>query len=231
MNTIAKILLSVICIVAIPMQQSCRKNTNTTHQNTNLMDALPLIGVYFVALDGISSGELKKLSEDFSKHFADNRVEPYYVTSLDHKASPASCLNDSKTRLSGEKLLKWLKKDYNDRVITDMKKKQDTNYAYYIIGVTDKDISTSVHGRKDYGILGISYLGTGNTGIISTYRLKRKKDLWKLAVHEFCHGLYGCPHCKNEDSHCIMKDAKGGNPKFEIKDSLCKDCSNRCVFP
>ena len=30
--------------------------------------------------------------------------------------------------------------------------------------------------------------------------------------------------------HCIMADAKGGNPHFEIKESLCLDCGSFCLI-
>lgn len=227
MNTMTKILFSLISIFTMLIQQSCRMGNNVEDY---LHPEPPIINVYFVPLDGVSSRDIKKLSEDFTKHFADGQWEPYTVTSLSHNASPVSCLNDPKTRLRANSLLRWLFEAYKDSVLTNIDKVNIKDYEYYIIGVTDKDISTSIHGSDDYGILGLSYLGKGNTSVISTHRLSRKKDLWKLAVHEFCHGFYGCPHCENDDPHCIMADAKGGNPKFEIKDSLCLDCAARCVI-
>lgn len=225
MNKMTKILLFLICVATTLMQQSCGNGNKTeNHAGTSA------IFVCFVPLDGISSGEVKRLNEDFSTHFADSQSEPYTVTSLFHSTSPLSCLNDSKTKLRADKLLKWLDKAYKDSVLADIKKEKVMDCTYYIIGVTDKDISTSVHGSDDYGILGLSYLGRGNTSVISTYRLRRKKDLWKLAAHEFCHGFYGCPHCKNDNPYCIMADAKGGNPQFEIKDSLCVECATLCTI-
>lgn len=220
-----KIIISLICIAATLMQQSCNKGNN---EDEYCHPGPPAIFVHFVPLDGISPDEVKKLSKDFSTHFADRHWGQYAMTSLGHNTSPASCLNDSKTRFRADKLLRWLNTAYKDSVLTNMKKGKIKYDDYYIIGVTDKDISTSIHGSDDYGILGLSYLGKGNASIISTHRLRRKKDLWKLAVHEFCHGYFGCPHCKNDDPHCIMASAKGGNPKFEIKDSLCSECEALC---
>ena len=67
--------------------------------------------------------------------------------------------------------------------------------------------------------------------MISTYRMKKKKDLWKLAMHEFGHGYFGLSHCPNDDASCIMADAKGGNPHFELKDTLCSVCYEKSLSP
>lgn len=211
-------------LIAVSMGACKRNSSNDDFEHPGP----PFIYVYFVPLDGVSFKDAGKLSEEFAKNFSDKQWEPYYVYTLSHANSPASCLNDKKTRMRADKLRRWLDVAYKDSVLTDIDEKSKMNYEYYVIGITDKDISTPLHGKDDYGILGLSYLGKGNASIISTYRLKRRKDLWKLAVHEFCHGFYGAPHCP--DQKCIMADAKGGNPHFETKDSLCSDCAVFCLI-
>ena len=92
------------------------------------------------------------------------------------------------------------------------------------IALTHRDVSTSLHGQKDFGIMGLSYR-PGRAAVVSTFRLKRHSDLWKVTLHEFLHSM-GCHHCPNDDSHCIMQDAHGRNT-FSQKNGLCKDCKER----
>lgn len=229
----AIVLLAIVAAKCILLFGSCEpkashNNAGSNDEEYDVHDYRINIKVHFVPLDGVSPEYAKKVSEQFYNNFAAQKWEGYSVNTLSHKASPASCLNDSKSRLRGEKMIKWLETEFKDSA-----RSYNVGRDYFenfIIGVTDKDISTSIHGRDDYGILGLSFLGKGKACVISTYRLKRRKDLWKLAVHEFCHGFYGCPHCPNDDPHCIMADAKGGNPHFEIKDSLCLHCANVCLI-
>ena len=94
-----------------------------------------------------------------------------------------------------------------------------------VIGLTDKDISTSVHGYEDWGILGLSYLNKNNC-LISTYRVKEKSQFWKVVLHEFGHGLLGLPHCPNNDSSCFMVDAKG-KPNLTPEHHFCDSCSRK----
>jgi predicted Zn-dependent protease len=93
-----------------------------------------------------------------------------------------------------------------------------------IIGLTHKDICTSIHGVKDYGIVGISRLNR-QVCVVSDKRLKDKSLYWKPILHEFIHTFYGANHCPNDDPRCFMKDAKGhGN--FEIQNKLCDSCKH-----
>lgn len=92
-----------------------------------------------------------------------------------------------------------------------------------VIGLTDKDISTSVHGYEDWGILGLSYLNKSNC-VISTYRVKDKSQFWKVVLHEFGHGFLGLPHCPNNDSSCFMVDANG-KPNLAPERHFCDSCS------
>ena len=73
------------------------------------------------------------------------------------------------------------------------------------IGLTHQDISTSIHGHYNYGIMGLSFR-PGDACVVSTFRLKRKDDLWKVTIHEFLHSR-GLPHCKTNAPKCLMQDA------------------------
>ena len=90
------------------------------------------------------------------------------------------------------------------------------------IGLTHKDISTTIHGTQDFGIMGYSHL-PGNAAVCSTFRLKRRADLCNLVIHEFLHAV-GFPHC--ETAGCYMQDAHGKNVMTGSK-SLCRQCQPR----
>lgn len=110
----------------------------------------------------------------------------------------------------------------------------------YIIGLTDKDISTTkrIDGKimlpesryNDWGIMGLGFC-PGKSCVVSTFRLKHKNQklyyerLKKVAVHEFGHNL-GLPHCKNKN--CVMTDAVESIATIDKeKLSLCSECSNK----
>ena len=152
----------------------------------------PTITVFLVPMDGISTAEAETLKVDFMKNFAARQFEPYNVEVLAHMSTPDSCLNDVKSRLRADKMLRTLKGRYSEEAKRKAKAKDPKAWDYHIVGVTNKDISTSVHGKADYGILGLSFLGHkhGDSSVVSTFRLKRRKDLWKLTAHEFCHGFF-----------------------------------------
>lgn len=161
-------------------------------------------------LDGVKSIEkyVEKFTELYLKSIG---IKNYKVKVLQHKNSPDSTLNRARTRYRAAKLMNFLHNETPKKVFT--------------IGITDKDISTTIHGAEDYGILGLSSLGYRKRACItSTYRLKHKSDLWKLMAHEFTHGFFSQGHCKRDDLHCIMQDAKGKSPKFEIKEKICSGC-------
>lgn len=94
-----------------------------------------------------------------------------------------------------------------------------------IIGLTHHDISTSIHGHKGYGIMGLSHK-SGHACVVSTYRLKRRSQLWKVATREFIHAFYAYPHCPKDNPHCLMQDAHGKNT-FDNKNDLCDYCKSK----
>ena len=184
--------------------------------------------IFLVPLDNISDVQLDGLKRDLIQNFTDSAFKECIIEKLDNVNSPDTCLNDLKTRLSAKRLIWFLENNYGPVAEKRLKNEGTDSTNYYIIGVTNRDIATAVHGKKDFGILGLSYLGGHKASIISTYRLKNGKDLWKLALHEFAHGYFRAPHCPKDDPACILQDAKGGNPHFELKKSLCEVCLSTC---
>lgn len=127
----------------------------------------------------------------------------------DKKEIPDSCLYKPRNRYWAGKILKILHEEHGG------------NHEIVTIGLTNRDISTSIHGHYNYGIMGLSFR-PGDACVVSTFRLKRKDDLWKVTIHEFLHSR-GLPHCKTNAPKCLMQDAHGKNT-FYMKHGLCEDC-------
>lgn len=163
-------------------------------------------------LDGIQN--VDQVVQDFDKRFMEGLgLKNYRINVLPHKTSPDTVFNAAHTRFDAKKLLMCVH--------------HNTPQGEFTVAITDKDIATARLGHKDYGILGLSFLGgTKRACVTSAYRLKHKEDLWKLMAHEFSHGFFGQPHCSVDDDHCIMQDAKGKNPRLEIKPAFCSGCIN-----
>jgi archaemetzincin len=92
-----------------------------------------------------------------------------------------------------------------------------------LLGLTNKDISTTKGQVADWGIMGLGQ-NPGNACIVSTYRLSKTDEdgqLYKLSLHELGHTL-GLGHCT--DKTCIMRDAEGGN-HLNVETGFCAVCS------
>ncbi len=104
--------------------------------------------------------------------------------------------------------------------------------ATRILGVTERDISTTAHGVYDWGLLGLGDLG-GRACVISTYRCRRTaRDAAQTSfrmvttcVHEVGHTL-GLEHCP--DTSCLMTDARGSVFTVDrTSGHLCARCRRR----
>lgn len=94
-----------------------------------------------------------------------------------------------------------------------------------IIGLTNKDISSTKGKIKDWGVMGLAY-SPGYSCVVSTFRLSKKNmqsQLYKLTLHELAH-TEGLPHCRR-DSTCYMSDANGTNP-WDAEHDFCTRCKN-----
>lgn len=93
-----------------------------------------------------------------------------------------------------------------------------------VIGLTNKDISTTKGDVYDWGILGLGYC-PGSACVVSTFRLSKtnlSKQFYKVSVHELGH-THGLPHCIEQT--CFMRDAEGGNPLDE-ETGFCSSCKS-----
>ncbi len=93
-----------------------------------------------------------------------------------------------------------------------------------ILGLTNKDISTTRGKVPDWGVMGLGFC-PGNACIASGFRLsadKRQVQLFKAGVHELGH-TQGLPHCAV--ATCYMRDAEGKNVTAAEK-SFCVNCAS-----
>ncbi len=151
----------------------------------------------------------EELEKNLAKYVKDLAVSEVKV--LPAKPLTEDLMNDAKTRYRASKIL--------DKQAGLKSQKNDA-----IIGLTDKDISTSAHGYDDWGILGLSYMGHSNC-VISTFRVKDQSQFWKVVLHEFGHAYLGLDHCPKNDPHCFMVDCNG-KPDLAKERYLCDSCSH-----
>jgi predicted Zn-dependent protease len=110
----------------------------------------------------------------------------FTIKVLPNKPLPADAYYEPRKRYLAPKLLDDLSK---------------TKFPDYVVGLTHKDISTEIHGQKNYGIMGLARLGKRQS-VVSDYRAKGDNFI-AVIVHEFGHCL-GADHCQDPD--CIMCD-------------------------
>lgn len=219
-KTVAKISWRVfaLAMMAFIFLGSCGDKTDKSNKSKVKKQ---LVEIKLLPLGNISESTMLQLKEDLQKGL--ESLEPsikehthvplvFDIEILPKDKLPDSCYYKPRARYRADKLLRFIKQKYGKG-------------NGYVIGITDKDISTTIHNAEDYGIQGLSYC-PGNVTIISTYRVKNQKYYWKLAAHEFCHGFFKLHHCPKKDPTCLLKDAEGGNPRFELKDKLCDTCLN-----
>ena len=203
--------LAVGLIIFLMSSCSSGKKTNSTEDDSDTLCTCPpesFVHIDLQPFGDFTQKEANQLKEELEKHLA-----PIYLSEIEvlpKKDIPASCLYKPRNRYWAGKILGLLKQ-------------QNQGSDFVTIGLTHRDISTSIHGNYNYGIMGFSFR-PGNACVVSTFRLKRKDDLWKVTTHEFLHSR-GLPHCKKDDLKCLMQDAHGKNT-FYMKNRLCQDCQN-----
>lgn len=210
------IISSFAIVLTMLLSASCKgKNENVEILNVDTLCSSPYTIICLQPLDDFSQKEAEKLKKDLQKHTVELGLgEVAGVDVLPSKPLNPSLMNDEKTRYRADKVIRYVQKDKDNRRV--------------IIGLTHKDISVPLRGKKDWGVMGLS-LQPGTACIVSTYRVKDRSQFWKVAIHEFCHTYYNMPHCPNDDPTCLMKDAKGrGN--LATQRHLCKDCQKRAIL-
>ena len=201
--------LTVGLIIILMSSCSSWKKTSSTEDDSDTLCTCPPESYVHIDLQpfgDFTQKEANQLKEELEKHLV-----PIYLSEIEvlpKKDIPASCLYKPRNRYWAGNILGFLKQ-------------QNQESDFVTIGLIHRDISTSIHGNYNYGIMGLSFR-PGNACVVSTFRLKRKDDLWKVTTHEFLHSR-GLPHCKKDDLKCLMQDAHGKNT-FYMKHGLCEDC-------
>lgn len=174
----------------------------------------PHVQISLQPLGNFTQKEAFNLKKDLEQHLepmiADVGIS---IDVLPNKPLSNSLQNDAHTRYRADKIIHSLEKDANSQ--------------HVIVGLTHKDISVSYKGRKDWGVLGLS-LKPKKACVVSTYRVKNRKDLWKVVSHEFIHTYFQYNHCPKDVPTCIMKDAKG-HADFSNKNGLCETCQKELL--
>lgn len=203
------VILAVGLIIILMSSCSSGKKTSSTEDDSDTLCTCPpesFVHIDLQPLGDFTQKEANQLKEELEKHLV-----PIYLSEIEvlpQKDIPSSCLYKPRNRYWAGKILGYLKQ-------------QNQGSDFVTIGLTHRDISTSIHGNNNYGIMGLSFR-PGNACVVSTFRLKRKDDLWKVTTHEFLHSR-GLPHCKKDNPKCLMQDAHGKNT-FYMKNCLCQDC-------
>jgi archaemetzincin len=101
-----------------------------------------------------------------------------------------------------------------------------------VVGITQKDISTTKDEHEDWGIFGLGLVG-GRVCVVSTFRLRKgpareelfRARLMKVVNHELGH-TFGLDHCPAPG--CLMEDA-GGSIRTVDRETgeLCPACRAR----
>jgi len=140
----------------------------------------------------------KQLKEMYSGNIVVNDAIPF----------PDNAFYAARSRYRADSLIKYLSTLAKDDQL--------------IIGLTNRDISTTKDEYPDWGIMGLGYC-PGKSCIASTFRLKggnQLEKLFKVAIHELGH-TQGLPHCVNQT--CLMRDAEGKDHLDEEK-AFCPRC-------
>ena len=191
----------IYLIVAVFTLSGCKK----TEQANCTCPATICLQPY----DNFTQQEAKQLSKVLEKKFMELFGVEFEFEVLPNKKLSGELMNDAKTRFRADKIINSLKEDAGDHRI--------------IIGLTHKDVSYPYKGKPDWGVLGLSIHGT-YACVVSDFRLKHKKrDYWKVVTHEFTHTACNYSHCPEDNSDCIMQDAKG-HADFSNKENFCETC-------
>lgn len=169
-----------------------------------------------VEISLVNFGNIDESQIEFVKSTLENKFKIDSIILFDQEL-PKEAYYKPRNRYRADKLIKFLKENYE----TDK-----------VIGITNKDISTTVDEHEDWGIMGLAYR-SGKSCVVSTFRTFRnaKSDthknerLKKVTIHEFGHTL-GLSHCENSKT-CVMRDANGKVATIDETDDFCDKCNSQ----
>ena len=206
LKTIALLLCAIICMASC----SKKRGENSEISDEEEVRCLCPPVIHLQPFGKFSQREAQLLGKELTK-----RIEDIFGVELECEVHPPlplsdTLMNDGHTRYRA------------DKIIHSMAAYANRHNIY--IGLTHKDISCSVHGKKDWGVQGLSLI-PGNACVASTFRVKDRRDFWKVVCYEFIHTYFTYNHCPKDDPSCLMQAAKG-HPRYKGKNGLCPHCSN-----
>ena len=192
-------------------QHTGKQTTEPTEEDSENFECCCPPTILLQPLGDFSQAEAKRLQKELtarSQEIFGLCTQDLCIEILPAKPLTANLMNSAKSRYRGDKIINWLGKEADNHRV--------------IIALTHKDISVSYKGKADWGVLGLS-LSNSYACVVSTYRLKDQRDLWKLTAHEYRHTYNKQKHCPDNVPTCIMQDANG-HANFSIKTGFCKKC-------
>ena len=148
--------LAVGLIIILMSSCSSGKKPSSTEADSGTLCTCPpesFIHIDLQPLGDFSQKEANQLKEELEKHLV-----PIYLSEIEvlpKKDIPASCLYKPRNRYWAGNILGFLKQ-------------QNQGSDFVTIGLTHRDISTSIHGNYNYGIMGYSFR-PGNACVVSTF--------------------------------------------------------------
>ena len=191
---------------------SCN-NKPALDENDNVLCTCPPLTIWLTPFDDFSDAETQLVQKDLLVYFKSTQNLNEAIEIAQRRKLTPDLMNDTKTRYRADKIVKYLQKDADEHNI--------------YIGLTHKDISLPYKQHADWGVQGLSLI-PGDACVVSTFRVKNRKQLWKTVLHEYIHTRYDYSHCPNDDPKCIMEDANG-KPNFTNKWDLCEYCKSQTL--
>lgn len=188
------------------------KGDKTETLKTKQQKKTEVINVLLQPYNGYPADKLKSLQRDM-QNCLDTLIPElkFHVEVCENSTLPSSFLYTPRNRFRADSIIRYQKSFPTHD---------------YVMGVISSDISTTVHGVQDFGILGLSYR-PGRSAVVSSFRVKNKSLFYKVAVHELLHSL-GLPHCAQKDRSCYICDADK-HPQLEKQTRLCEPCKKKLL--
>ena len=155
-NFILTILITILAINLTSCNKLAKQAISVDISDSICTDPEYHLVIHLQPLGDFSQSKAEQLERDLEQHLFP--IYPCTIQVDPNIDSPKSAYYRPRNRYWAGGILKYLKQQ-SDEVV--------------VIGLTNKDISTSIHGQFNYGIMGLSYT-PGNSCVVSTYRLKRK---------------------------------------------------------
>jgi archaemetzincin len=202
--------LQLLFLFIIGLLSSCNGLNNESKEPESINSGVKSpkkLSIIIQPFDGMPKSTVTIVSEKLKEMYSGDVIINNYI------ALPKKALNQTRTRYRADSLIRFLGDLVKD--------------GQLIIGLTNKDISTTKGKYPDWGVMGLGFC-PGKSCIASTFRLKgknRDEKLFKVAIHELGH-TQGLAHTNTKhcpDKVCLMRDAEGKDHLDELR-YFCSKC-------